>query len=74
MLTWLRPCDIISLACEHADNKAEQPLSPAGTAEQVQKSDQISDRMYSVSGLLQVAYFILWVIPGGVAKTRFSLL
>ncbi len=26
-------------ACENADNKAEQPLSPAGRAEQVQMSD-----------------------------------
>ncbi len=26
-------------ACENTDNKAEQPLSPAGAAKQVKKSD-----------------------------------
>ena len=31
------PYDIMHLACENADKKAEQPLSPAGTAKQVQK-------------------------------------
>ena len=52
------PYDIMHFACENADNKAEQPLSPAGIAEQVQKvrSKHLCDRI--LSGLLQAAFFI----------------
>ena len=66
MLTRAIPCVIISFACEHADNKAEQPLSPAGSAEQVQKSD-LNFRSNVFCKRLTASRLFIWVFPEGIS-------